>query len=185
MADKIALAYITIRLSISFLVIKLVLIDLLTSCGVVAIYLFFWDSVISTYLLKEYSFYSLILFLFFVTSKIVLTVFLVLLWVNEYYEITSTDIIYKRGWFFTKTEKHPLNHFRSVSIHQSMLGRLLNYGTISLYDSWEKKYVYMYLIHNPDRYIHILEKLVPNADEEKDVTRKNIFEEGDNQEEGE
>lgn len=62
-----------------------------------------------------------------------------------------------------------------IEVHQSFFGRLLNYGTISVLDSFRTERVDMYQIHNPVRYASILEELLPNEIETIREVRRHVF----------
>ena|SRR5208282_2443794 len=60
-------------------------------------------------------------------------------------EIAVTDrrIIYKRGWISRHTEEMNISKVETVDVNQSILGRLLGYGTIRIRGiggSWEPLY---------------------------------------------
>jgi uncharacterized membrane protein YdbT with pleckstrin-like domain len=60
-------------------------------------------------------------------------------------EIAVTDrrIIYKRGWISRHTEEMNISKVETVDVDQSILGRLLGYGTIRIKGiggSWEPLY---------------------------------------------
>lgn len=100
--------------------------------------------------------------------KIFLGCYVVLKWLNEYYEITPEYIAHKNGIFFKKQENYRLSLVRSINIADSFFGELLNFGTITLYDIRLNKYLDMYLIHNPRRYVKILEEILPNLEVKQD-----------------
>ncbi|MBI3888120.1 PH domain-containing protein [Candidatus Microgenomates bacterium] len=100
--------------------------------------------------------------------KIFLSIYIVLLWLNEYYEITPENIIHKRGIIFRKSEMYRLSKVREIKVHDSFLGELLNFATITLYDIRLQKYLDLYLIHNPKRYERILKTLRPSLEVQTD-----------------
>jgi membrane protein YdbS with pleckstrin-like domain len=108
--------------------------------------------------------------------KIIITLFVVLYWLNAYYEIWPNSIIYKRGIIWKKEEKFPFGHIRSIKVEQGVFGKIFCYGTLSLYDYSLRRYATVYLIHNPVKYFHILDGLVPKAEKEKEILREHIVE---------
>ena len=120
--------------------------------------------------------FSLYVFIFLVFVKIVLSIYIVLEWLNEYYEVTPAMIYHRRGVVFKKEEKVPLTIIWQVELSQGVLGKLLNYGTINLFDQRFNKHMNLYLIHNPIRYYKILEELIPRLEERRDTIREHILE---------
>lgn len=166
--EKILVSHINIRQSISVLVIKLIAIDAIAASGVAALYI--------ADLSLTFDFSSLPIFIFLVSLKIAVTTFVVLEWLNEYYEITPQAVIYKRGVIFKTIKRFALEKVRKIVVKQGVLGRMLNYGTLTLLDIRFIKYLDLYLIHNPMRYCRILEELIPNLEEEKEILREHIVE---------
>lgn len=164
MFKEITLTYINIRQSISILLGKLFFVDFIT----ISLILFFYyllirGSEFTGYRVEYVSIFS-VLFLILGIFKLMLDIYVVLKWLNEYYEITPDYISHKKGVIFRKEEKYRLDNVREMRVSDSLLGEILNYGTISLYDIRLQKYLDMYLIHNPDRYVRILSQLKPNIE---------------------
>jgi membrane protein YdbS with pleckstrin-like domain len=120
--------------------------------------------------------FNIPLFILLVVIKTVITIFVIIQWLNEYYEITTKDIVHRRGLILKKEERHLLQHIGSVSIEQGVFGRIFNFGTLKLFNWTKEKYVYLYLIHNPMKYLHIMEELLPDADKSKRTVREHILE---------
>lgn len=57
-------------------------------------------------------------------------------------------------------------HLGKVSLEQNLLGRLLNYGNVKVFNWALEKEITLYLIHNPMKTIRVLQDLLPEADEE-------------------
>ncbi len=176
---KIVVTHVNVRQSIIFLITKLIVLDILATFVVLVFFspLFIPLSVeIKTQIISyNVLYFSLLLF-----GKIGLTLFIVLEWLNEYYEITPTKIFHRRGIVWRRENTYDLSHDKSdritsIGIQQGLLGRLFNYGTLFFYDRGVYKYYYMHYIHNPLRYLEILHHLLPDATIEKDVIREHIY----------
>lgn len=171
---KIVVSHVNIRQSIYLLLLKLILIDVFAAVCILA---FFSSLVlplsteIKIGIVSSNTFYFSLL----VLAKMGATLFVVLQWLNEYYEITPFKIIYRKGIIWSKEIIYKIEHIESVSLKQGVVGKLLNYGTIEFYDWRTKSYVSFYLIHNPVKYMNILESLVPGADEQKEIIREHII----------
>ncbi len=103
--------------------------------------------------------------------KILLTLYIVLQWLFEYYEITPENILHKHGIIFRKTELYDLDKIRAMDVQDTFLGELFSFATITLYDIRLNKYLDMYLIHNPQRYAHIIKTLRPDIEIKEDNVR--------------
>lgn len=166
---KIYVAHINIRQSIFFLMLKLIALDAIAAFFAVL----YFSSVSSDFLPEVINnlilSYNLLFFLALVFLKTVLTVYVIMKWLNEYYEIWPNFIIHKRGFIFKNEERHPLSHIRSLKIEQGFLGRKFGFGTITVYDWYLERYTSLYLIHNPIKYYNIIGSLIPKTEEEKQV----------------
>ena len=166
--EKIALTYLNIRQSIAILIGRLVVIDVVLAVIVIGTYYL----VVRSGLVLNDTGLGLWVFvtLFGLTglTKILITMYVVLLWLNEYYEITPECIYHKRGIIFKKTEQYRIDHIRRITVEDSFLGEMLNFATITLYDIRFQKYLDMYLIHNARRYAKVLQELQPEIEIKED-----------------
>lgn len=159
--------HLTVRQSITILVLKIVTIDIVAAAIFLFSYSVIFNTVVSATLDLEPNSYNRVVFLVLVFLKISLTLYLVLRWLNEFYEIKPNEIIHKSGIIFRKVKRHDLALIRQAQIKRGLIARLLNYGTIDLYDIRLQKEIELYLIHNPIKYLHILETIIPDLEEEK------------------
>lgn len=169
MADtKITLTNLNIRQSISILIAKLFLIDVLSAFIVIGFYfaLLRGEEMLKVVLSDTPIF--LTVFIILGIAKILMDAYIVLTWLNEYYEITPEYIFHKKGIIFRKTEQYRLDHVRGMDVQDSFLGEILNFGTITLFDIRLNKYLDMYLIHNPRRYVRVLKELRPHIETKRD-----------------
>lgn len=172
----ISVTHVTIRQSISLLLLKLVFLDAIAA----AVFILFRPILFSAALLGSFPYidiYAERFFLLAVGIKMLLSIYIILLWLNEYYEITPSLIRHKRGIFFIKMEQLSLNDIQSISVEQGLLGKILNFGTLSLFDWKWKKNEYLFDIHNPMKYVKIVESLLPGIDQEKNIIREHIMDE--------
>lgn len=174
---KIIVTHVNVRQSIVFLIAKLIVLDILATFVVLV---FFSPLVIplSIEIKTQIISYNVWYFGLLVFGKILLTLFIVLEWLNEYYEITPTKIFYRRGIIWRRENAYDLslksNRVTSIGVQQSLLGRIFNYGTLFFYDKGVYKYYFLHYIHNPLRYLEVLHDLLPNADIEKEIIREHI-----------
>lgn len=170
----IVVSHVNVRVSLVFLAVKLVLLDVFAGIFVL---LFFgvlsFDFIPQDVRLLIFS-NNVGFFILLVVGKILLTIFVVVQWINEYYEITPTKIIHRRGIIWRKEDIYELALVRSIGIKQSLMGRIFNYGTLFIYDRGVYKYYNFNDLHNPLRYLDVLHRLLPDVDIEKDVIREHI-----------
>lgn len=117
----------------------------------------------------------LYIFLGIAIFKIYLSSYVVLEWLNEYYEITPDYIYHKQGIIFRKVEQYNINNIRAMDIQDTFLSQLFNFATITLYDIRMNKYLDLYLVHNPERYAKVLQELRPHIELKKDHVRLPIL----------
>lgn len=176
--ERIHVTHLNIRPSISMLVLQLIFLDLVAAAVITFSYFaILLYPVIADMILRSYLGLFLIVLVFIV--QICLSSWAVLQWINDYYELTPKLLVHRKGVIWRKIEKYPMEHIRYVTINYGLLGRLLNFGTITLYDMRRIRYTELYLIHNPNKYLEVLEKLDPSIDVVEDVIRGGASEEFD------
>lgn len=166
--NKITLTHLNIRQSIAILLSKLVILDLLISIIVIILYIILIQGGELVSLSFKNSSAFLVIFGSLGIIKVLLSIYIVLMWLNEYYEITPDSVIHKKGIIFRKTELYRLDKLRAINVQDTFLGELFNFATVSLYDMRLNKDLDMYLIHNPERYVKILKSLRPDLEMKKD-----------------
>lgn len=174
--EGIAVSHINIRQSISILLLKLIALDAIAS----AAFIVFRTTLLSTQISDTFpyiDFYASRFFLLGVVFKILITIFIVLKWINEYYEIYPNLVRHKSGIIWIKKEQFTLRDIQYVEVEQGLIGKLLNYGTLSLFDWKMHQHQYLYNIHNPMKYLKVVETLLPGIDEEKHIIRERVMEE--------
>jgi uncharacterized membrane protein YdbT with pleckstrin-like domain len=92
---------------------------------------------------------------FFILSliQIIFTLKITLEWANNNYEIRDDSIIHRQGIFKIKEDIYTLRNLSSVTIEQSIWGKLFNYGTIILYSPIHKTNYYLINVQNPKKII--------------------------------
>ena len=93
--------------------------------------------------------------------QLVLLLHVVLSWANNLYFLTDEHIIKRSGFFKVQEEIFHYKNIRSISIHQSWIGKLCNYGDILLKTSASGGYqddIILSGIANPQKYREILKK---------------------------
>lgn len=166
--DKISISHLNIRPSISILLIQLIFLNILTEFIIISIFTFVNSYQFSSDIFINFTLELTVIIVVF-TLQIFLTVFGILQWLNNYYEISAQSLVHKKGIIFRRVEKFKIEHIKYIDLNQGVLGKILNYGTISFYDQRREKFMDLYLIHNPTRYLEIFEKINPDIDEVESI----------------
>jgi len=177
--ENIVVSHVNIRQSISILIIKLILVDFLSAFLVGILFITINLTELALGLGLNPTVMTFAFFLFMAVLKLLLSGYIILDWLNEYYELTPKSLIQRHGIIFVKEERVNFSDIRKIVLRQSIVGRILNFGTIELYDFLMKKTMNVFLIHNPLRYEKILLDLIPEVEEEKSVIREKVFNETD------
>jgi uncharacterized membrane protein YdbT with pleckstrin-like domain len=166
---KISVSHVNVRLSISFLVIRILFADLLTTIVLFALYSLLFSANTYTevqFFRPEYTIFSFILL---TLIESFFTIFVVVQWINEYYEISPYEVTHKRGIFFKKQDRYSLQNIKQVTLHQTFFGKMFNYGTINLFDWRLDKCATLFAVHHPVKYLNIFEELLPHGDAQRDT----------------
>lgn len=94
----------------------------------------------------------------------------VIQWLYEYYELSPEYLIHKRGFFYKKQEKYKMSNVRAIKLSEGILGEIFDFGTIAVYDIRMQKYLDLYWVHNPNRYLKIFADLKPDIEIKKEKT---------------
>jgi len=174
---QIVVTHVTIRQSIFFLILRLIILEILAGVLVIVLHTILFSTDIVETIFGNAQVFNTPLFILLILIKTIVMIVVVMMWLEEYYEITPREIIHKNGFIFRFEEQNKLIHIGSVTLEQGLFGRIFNYGTIKFYNWTQDKTSYLYLIHNPLKYYHILQSLLPEADEDKRVVREHLIEE--------
>jgi membrane protein YdbS with pleckstrin-like domain len=175
-ADRIFVDHINVRQSIFLLMFRLILLDVIFAFLTVLHVILVSNETILNIFSEIVSSYSLMFFLALLLVKIILAIYVVMGWINEYYEIWPNSIVHKSGFIVKHEERHPFTHIKSIKVEQGFFGKSFRFGTISIYDWYLEKSTSLYLIHNPIKYFNAIESLIPRTEEEKQVFQEGTVE---------
>ena len=151
-----------IRGSIAILVIKIVVILMLFD--VIYSLLFYAASIQFNFPIDWHHHISVGLFIISLIKNIFqayLIVFLVLSWANNVYCLFGKHLIIKHGIFTVNENTYDLELTRSISLHQSVFGKLLHYGDIIIKSSASGGYqgdLALVGISDPEKYQKLLKE---------------------------
>ncbi len=83
--------------------------------------------------------------------EITIVIYIAIQWVHEYYEIRPKEIIHNKGFLFQKEEIYNCEHIQLFDLDQSMVGKLFDYGTITLYSPALEDRIHIINISRPAR----------------------------------
>lgn len=95
------------------------------------------------------------------------SVWIILKWKNHYYEIYPASIIEKQGVFYNDEKSYSCNRIESIQLKQSILGNILGFGTIQLYDPFLEKYINLNNIAHPQKYFSLLKDIYVKTDNKR------------------
>ena len=81
------------------------------------------------------------------------------MWTTEF-AVTSHRVIHKRGWLFRKTEEMRLSRIEEVNVQQSLYGRVMGFGTVSLSGSGGNS-IKLPRMANPERFRNAIHEAAP------------------------
>lgn len=77
-------------------------------------------------------------------------------WAGTSYVIKDNEIIVQQGLFNIKQKIYPLEGHEEVEIYKSFLGKIFDYGTLSIYQPVLQKYVTLENIQDPDLFAEVI-----------------------------
>lgn len=92
---------------------------------------------------------GLVVFLVLAVLQTVALVALTLEWLYEYYEIRKDIIVHTRGVLKKKEDMYSLKTVEAGNVEQSLLGKILNFGTIRIYSPVLKREYFLNDIPDP------------------------------------
>ncbi len=109
--------------------------------------------------------YTVVLWFVHTVKNVLLTyslLHLVVSWISTMYYVTAGHLIRQRGVLHTEDTIYQLTDIESVVMDQSWLGKLLNFGdvTITFFVARIPEKVTLYSIENPKRYEELFSKYV-------------------------
>lgn len=148
------------RKSVVFLAVRLGLIEIvfiLIALVTLVIFSNFGDAATRGLL-----FSSLVVYLigFLILVKVIASFVACVAWLREYYEIRPQEVIYRRGIITLKEVIFSCKNVQEMEVHQTVLGKIFNFGTVSLYNPVLRERFFLRDISEPNEYCELIELLV-------------------------
>ena len=149
-----------IQKSVVVLFLKLVLLEV--SIGVIYILLRIGFSYLSPQMDTELlsNPFSLIKSTLFMFVEISIAGFVILQWINNYYIVTLSEIVFITGIISKKEVGYSLKNIQSITVEQDILGRILNYGNIKIFSPALKEDLYLIEISDPKNIVDSIKKIL-------------------------
>lgn len=103
-------------------------------------------------------FLNLVVFLIFLLVNIIIVLSIVLKWQSEYAELARGALTKHTGILNKREQKYACNFVEVITMNQSALGMIFDYGTIELYDPAIKEQIYLVNIASPRKYRELIEE---------------------------
>ncbi len=81
---------------------------------------------------------------------------LLMKWAGTSYVIKDNEIVVQKGLFNIKQKIYPLEGHEEVEIYKSLLGKIFDYGTLSIYQPVLQKYITLENIQDPDLFAEVI-----------------------------
>ncbi len=149
MQQTVTKSELVVKRSIPVLVLKVIAFEVLLLALYTLVRLFlFWITnsfnfdVINSPLL----FYKSIVF---AVLEIMLVVFLIVDWANNYYVIKKSELVFVNGVIVSSRRDYNIANLQSIYYTQTLLGRILNFGTIVIFSPALQRDLFMYEVPSP------------------------------------
>lgn len=108
---------------------------------------------------------GLLIFLVLSLGQTLIMVYILLQWNREQYVIRDDSIVHTRGVMNNREEVYSLRGVEAGKVRQGLVGRLLNFGTVSVFSPVLKKEYFLYDIPNPELMKRTMLSLLQNKSE--------------------
>ncbi len=160
--QSLSLDKITFRESIALIIIRIIVTEAIF--GFSLFLLSILNSLVSPNINFDiFGLYALF-FIFGFFVNLIFILYISIKWASEYTEVSKDGVIRHSGILHKKEQKYACNFVEAITVEQSFLGQIFNYGTIELYDPALKERVYLINISNPREYSERIEKIVEKPD---------------------
>ena len=102
--------------------------------------------------------FTTVIFIFVTILQVFLLLVLFLRWSTDYYELQDDEVIKMSGVFSKNGKAFAYQNIQSITVRQSLLGRLLRYGTVYLYIPVLGQDIAFNEVPNPYAFIALIKK---------------------------
>lgn len=115
---------------------------------------------------------NLLLFLIYAIGLVIFIIGLIIrifLWTNKFYVINKDTIAFHEGIIFSKRKMYSLEETRIVTLRQNALGKILNYGTVMIFNPIINQDIVLKDILNPRLIADILQAAENTKNPSRDI----------------
>ncbi len=91
---------------------------------------------------------------------IIFCVFILLRWWHEYYIIKEAKVIHRKGVLYERTQTHHCERIESITVEQSLLGKIMDHGDIQVSEPPMQQELMLYGIPQPKKHVKIMRYLL-------------------------
>jgi uncharacterized membrane protein YdbT with pleckstrin-like domain len=110
--------------------------------------------------------------LLFLALGIFSVVFLVSQWANEGYFLKENELTVRRGIIGKNDTSYPYANMQSVSVQQFLIGRIFNYGQVTIYIPTLGKEIVFSEISDPHAFANTLKSHIPYPENGQFILRR-------------
>jgi hypothetical protein len=116
---------------------------------------------------------SIVIFLILVTViQNIFLVYIALHWVNDYYEFRTKDIAHFKGILGKTKQSYQYRDIQSITIQQSIWGRLFNYGNVIMYIPMLGQSIHFSEVPDPSKFVNFLKSLQPDTESPRVIMQR-------------
>jgi uncharacterized membrane protein YdbT with pleckstrin-like domain len=116
---------------------------------------------------------SIVIFFILVTViQNILLIYITLLWVNDYYEFRTKDIAQFKGILGKTKQSYQYRDIQSITIQQSIWGRLFNYGNVILYIPMLGQNIHFSEVPDPKKFVSFLKSVQPETESPRVIMQR-------------
>jgi uncharacterized membrane protein YdbT with pleckstrin-like domain len=113
--------------------------------------------------------------IFFILVTVIQNIFLLYItlnWVNDYYEFRTKDIAQFKGILGRTKQSYQYRDIQSITIKQSVFGRLFNYGDVILYIPMLGQSIHFSEVPDPKKFVSFLKSLQPETESPRVIMQR-------------
>ncbi|QQS43836.1 PH domain-containing protein [Candidatus Roizmanbacteria bacterium] len=154
-----------VRKSFTLMVIRLVIFELILESIYIAWRFGIDGFPISPEMKISLHSYTTVVFIIVTISQIIILLRIVLQWMNESYELKNNELTIYEGVLSKISRSYPYNQIQTITVSQSMFGRLLNFGTIVLTIPTLSQDLVLNEIPKPHLFAEQIKNYLPKSDQ--------------------
>ncbi len=104
--------------------------------------------------------------------QIFLLILIVVRWINEYYELQKDEIIVWKGVITKKGQSYPYTNIQSITVNQSLLGRVVGFGTVILYIPALGQDLVFHEVPSPYSFTELIKSRLPKIDSQRFIFKR-------------